>query len=134
VIDDEPVVRAYVRAALERRGYGVVEATDGRSGIAALEHNAIDLVLLDMTMPDLDGAEVVRRLRTSGHRVPIVLASGHVDREVQDRLAPGSYQGFLSKPFGVDALTAAIERALTEAPKRAPPSPGRSSTWSSPIW
>jgi CheY-like chemotaxis protein len=65
-----------------------------------------------MTMPDLDGAEVVRRARAEGFGVPILIASGHLDSSMERRLAPGSFQGFLRKPFSVAELVTAIEAAL----------------------
>ena len=81
VVDDEALVRSQLRRSLELRGYSVIEAANGRSALAALEQEsktgaddarAIDVVILDMTMPDLDGAEVLRRLRAAGSRVPVV--------------------------------------------------------------
>jgi PAS domain S-box-containing protein len=115
VIDDEALVRSYLKASLERRGYRVLDAPDGHGGLRALENNEVDVVILDMTMPDLDGGEVLRRVRRSGNRVPIVLSSGHIDPEVQARLEPGSFQGFLAKPFATPALISAIEQALAGA-------------------
>jgi PAS domain S-box-containing protein len=112
VIDDEPVVRSLLRRSLERRGYVVSEAADGYAGIRAIRDDMPDLVVLDMTMPDLDGAEVVRRARAEGFGVPILIASGHLDSSMERRLAPGSFQGFLRKPFSVAELVTAIEAAL----------------------
>ena len=70
IIDDEPLVRSQLRRSLELRGYSVVEAVDGRAGLDAVSRQKPDLVILDMTMPDLDGAEVLRRLRDSGAQRP----------------------------------------------------------------
>ena len=120
VVDDEALVRSQLRRSLELRGYSVIEAADGRAALAALEQESktgaddarvIDVVILDMTMPDLDGAEVLRRLRASGSRVPVVVSSGYLDIAVERRLPRGEFQGFLAKPYGVTELVAAIERA-----------------------
>jgi PAS domain S-box-containing protein len=115
VVDDEAVVRAQLRRSLELRGYAVVEATDGRAALAALTtapaEERPDVVILDMTMPDLDGAEVVRRARAAGSRVPIVVSSGYLDVAVERRLPRGQVQGFLPKPYGPTELVNAIERA-----------------------
>jgi two-component system cell cycle sensor histidine kinase/response regulator CckA len=115
VVDDEALVRSQLRRSLELRGYTVEEATDGTGALAALEAaqpDAVDVVVLDMTMPDIDGAEVLHRLRASGSRVPIIVSSGYLDVAVERRLPRGEFQGFLAKPYGATELVEAIERAL----------------------
>jgi PAS domain S-box-containing protein len=112
VVDDEALVRAQLRRSLELRGYVVVEAADGRSGLAAVAAERPDVVILDMTMPDIDGAEVLLRLRAGGSRVPVIISSGYLDVSVELRLPRGQFQGFLAKPYGASDLGAAIERAL----------------------
>jgi PAS domain S-box-containing protein len=115
VVDDEALVRAQLRRTLELRGYAVEEAADGRSALAALapgREAPPDVVVLDMTMPDLDGAEVLVRARAAGSRVPIVISSGYLDMAVERRLPRGEFQGFLAKPYGATDLVNAIERAL----------------------
>ena len=69
------------------------------------------MVILDMTMPDIDGAEVLLRARAAGSRVPIVVSSGYLDIAVERRLPRGQFQGFLPKPYGPTDLVNAIERA-----------------------
>ena len=66
-----------------------------------------------MTMPEVDGAEVVRRVRARGLDVPILLISGNVDPALERRLEPGSFQGFLRKPFSIAELIATIEGLLS---------------------
>jgi two-component system, cell cycle sensor histidine kinase and response regulator CckA len=114
VIDDESVVRALVRRSLERRGYHVSDASGGEAGLRALAKDLPDLIVLDMTMPELDGAEVVRRVRAQGLTVPILLTSGNVEPSLERRLDPGSFQGFLRKPFSIAELMGAIEGLLAE--------------------
>jgi two-component system cell cycle sensor histidine kinase/response regulator CckA len=113
VVDDEAVVRSLLRRSLERRGYTVTEAQDGHSALRAIAEAQPDLMLLDMTMPDLDGAEVLRRVRAEGLEFPVVIASGHLDTAAERRLARGSFQGFLRKPFSVTELVNIIEAAST---------------------
>ena len=121
VVDDEAVVRAQLRRLLELRGYAVDEVTNGRDALAVLTSNAagdpdvVDVVILDMTMPDLDGAEVLRRVRDAGSRVPIIVSSGYLDVAVERRLPRGHFQGFLPKPYGATELVNVIERARAEA-------------------
>jgi two-component system cell cycle sensor histidine kinase/response regulator CckA len=113
VIDDEALVRSHVSRALMLRGYTVYEADSGIAGIAAIETEKPDVVVLDMTMPDLDGADVVRRVRATGSPVPIVISSGYLNADVEGRLEPSDFQAFLSKPYSVAELIDAIERART---------------------
>jgi len=112
IIDDESLVRAQLRRSLELRGYTVSEAVNGQAGLAALAEGAPDMVILDMTMPDMDGAEVLRRLRATGSRVPVVVSSGYLDASTERRLPDGAFQAFLPKPYGASDLAEAIEQAL----------------------
>jgi CheY-like chemotaxis protein len=113
VVDDEAVVRTQVRRSLELRGYAVEEASGGEHALRVFERSAADVVLLDMSMHDLDGTEVARRIRATGSRVPIVLASGHLKAVVERELERDVVQGFLRKPYRIVDLVDAIERALT---------------------
>ncbi|HKP56201.1 MAG TPA: PAS domain S-box protein [Polyangiales bacterium] len=111
VVDDEPLVRTHLRRLLDLCGYGVEVAHDARSGLATLESYRPDVMLLDLTMPDLDGVEVVKRLRARGSRLPIVLCSGNLDYAEERGLEPDSIQGSLRKPFSTEELIEAIELA-----------------------
>ena len=113
VVDDEAIVRRQLRRSLELRGYTVTEAPDGRAALELLAEKPglADVVILDMTMPELDGAEVLHRLRDGGSRVPIVISSGYLDVAVERRLPRGQFQAFLAKPYGASELVTAIERA-----------------------
>ena len=113
VVDDEPVVRRQVRRILEKHGYVVVEAQDGRSALAELDRASADLVVLDVTMPELDGTEVVLEARARGHGMPIVLISGYSDFPLETRLERHMYSDFLAKPFALAELVAVVERALS---------------------
>ena len=112
VVDDEPLVRSLVRRLLERRGFSVEEACDGRSGLDAIDRNPFDLMVLDMTMPDLDGAQVVRRMRANGSKVPILLSSGYMASAAEKAIERSMIQGFLAKPFTTPQLMEAIDRVL----------------------
>ena len=112
VVDDEAIVRKQVRRILESQGYAVIDAGDGTTALELIERERPSLVLLDVTMPGLDGTEVVQEARRRGHTMPIVLFSGYADFPLEQRLEPSMYQGFLAKPFGIDALLALIKKSL----------------------
>jgi len=109
VVDDHPMVRAQMRRSLELRGFTVVDAEDGDACLVCLEQQHFDLVLLDLTMPGLAGPELLSTIRQRGIRVPVVLTSGY--GLSSEALEPGSFQGFLQKPYGIGELLEAIERA-----------------------
>jgi signal transduction histidine kinase/ActR/RegA family two-component response regulator len=115
VIDDEDLVRQHLRRALEMRGYSVDEACNGLSGVERHAEQPADVLLIDMTMPDIDGAEVVRRIRATGSRAAIVLSSGYQAQAAAERLEPGAYQVFLPKPYGLGELVDALEQARARA-------------------
>lgn len=115
VIDDEDLVRQHLRRALEMRGYTVDEACNGLSGVERHAQQPADVLLIDMTMPDIDGAEVVRRIRATGSRAAIVLSSGYQAQAAAERLEPGAYQVFLPKPYGLGELVDALENARARA-------------------
>jgi two-component system cell cycle sensor histidine kinase/response regulator CckA len=106
VVDDEPLVRSSVRAMLEAHGYEVREADSGGTAIEAIARDEPGLVLLDMSMPDLTGSEVLQYIRQSGSQVPVILSSGYHDAALD--LEAGSYQRFLVKPYTVAELLDAV--------------------------
>src|SRR5919201_4945266 len=101
VVDDDRGVRELVRATLEAEGYAVREAGSAREGLAALEEEAPDLVLLDVMMPEVDGWEMLRRVqeRFGAGAIPVIMFSGKVDDQAQQQASAHGAQGFFGKPF-----------------------------------
>jgi PAS domain S-box-containing protein len=110
VIDDDPDVRGFMIASLEDQGYRVREASDGREGLAAIERETPDLVVLDFIMPGLSGADVARQIRAKRPEQPILFVSGYSETEAVKRIAPDA--PLLAKPFRADALQKAVRGAL----------------------
>ena len=110
VIDDDPDVRDFIVATLEERGYRVREASDGREGLAKIEHETPDLVVLDFIMPGLSGAEVASQVRRKRPHLPILFVSGYSETEAVKRTAPDAQ--LLAKPFRAEALEKAVRNAL----------------------
>jgi PAS domain S-box-containing protein len=111
VIDDDPDVRGFVVAALEEQGYRVREASNGRDGLASIEKEIPDLVVLDFIMPGLSGADVARQILDKRPDQPILFVSGYSETEAIKRTAPGA--PLLAKPFRAEALQKAIRGALS---------------------
>jgi PAS domain S-box-containing protein len=110
VIDDDPDVRSFIAAALEEQGYRVRQANDGREGLAAIEREVPDLVVLDFIMPGMSGAEVAKQILKKRPEQPILFVSGYSETEAVKSAAPGS--PLLTKPFRADALQKAVRAAL----------------------
>jgi len=101
IVDDEPGVRAVARAMLSRRGFEVLEASNGEEALALfeIERARVTLVLLDLTMPRLDGGEVLRRLMALDPTVRVIIMSGYSERNVAQRFVSDGVAGFIQKPF-----------------------------------
>jgi PAS domain S-box-containing protein len=111
VIDDDPDVRGFIAAALEEHGYRVGQASDGREGLAAIEHDRPDLVIVDFIMPGLSGADVARKIRARWADQRILFVSGYSETDAVKRTAPDA--PLLTKPFRADTLHRAVRGALT---------------------
>lgn len=113
VADDEPDIRTTARSMLELFGFTVVEAADGPEALQAVAEGggAVVAMLLDLTMPKMDGDEVLRRLRTSRIDLPVVVSSGD-SAEASARVAGLGASGFLGKPYTVRQLERCIAVAL----------------------
>jgi DNA-binding response OmpR family regulator len=117
VVDDEPAIRAFVRAALQEANHRVLEAADGISALRLASGDGPDLVLLDIALPHLSGIEVCRRVRQepSTSRTPVLLLTGLPDRGDQDTAEAGA-QGYLAKPFSPAQLISRVDDALRLTP------------------
>ena len=114
VIEDEPEIRRFLRASLLGQGYRLVEATTGEEGLQAAETRQPDLVILDLGLPDMDGLEIIRRLR-SWTSVPLVVVSAREQETTKVAALDAGADDYLSKPFGVGELFARIRAALRRA-------------------
>jgi DNA-binding response OmpR family regulator len=112
VVDDEPAIVTVVRERLEREGFAVWAAASGEEALARMEADPADLVVLDVMLPGLDGFEVLRRLRSAGHAVPVIVLTARdedVDKIVGLELGADDY---LVKPFNPRELSARIRALL----------------------
>ncbi len=111
VVDDDGHIREVVRFALERAGHHVVEAADGRAGLLAFEAHPVDVVVLDIVMPEADGLEVCRKIRAHSE-VPILFLSSRDDEF--DRVLGLEIGGddYVTKPFSPRELAARVKAML----------------------
>jgi excisionase family DNA binding protein len=114
IVDDDDKLREFVRVNLEMEGYTVREAASAREGLAALEEQSPDLVLLDVMMPEMDGWEMLRQLheRHGMGAIPVIVFSGQVEEDAGEVAARGA-QAFIGKPFSPQSL---IERTKALLP------------------
>ncbi len=113
VIDDEPGLREYVRAVLEKEGHEVEEARDGNEGLAACDRQPVDLALVDLIMPKKDGVRTIEELRKRHARTAIVVVTGAAPVRWPLRLIfedPPLHM--LVKPVGAEMLLSTISEAL----------------------
>jgi two-component system, OmpR family, KDP operon response regulator KdpE len=124
VVEDDAETRAVLVRELGSRGYRIQEAPDGRTALARWEASRPDVILLDLGLPDIDGLDVIRRIRRDA-MTPIVILSGrYAEREKVEALDRGA-DDYVTKPFGLDELHARLRVALRRSTGAAGDSNGR---------
>lgn len=118
IVEDEPGIVRAVQANLAGHGFEVEAALTGEAGLESFRRRRPDLVLLDLGLPDMDGADVIRQLRAEGNTPVIVLSVRGAERDKVKALDLGA-DDYLTKPFGVEELLARIRVALRHAARTA---------------
>jgi len=120
-IEDNPDNMLLVRRALESRGYCLLEALNGLTGVSVAEKEEIDLILLDINLPDIDGYEVAQRLRKSPKHalayIPIIAITANALKGDAERALSAGCDVYMSKPINLRELWARVEAYV--------PSPGK---------
>jgi CheY-like chemotaxis protein len=127
VVDDEPQVRGLARAVLTRRGFAVIEAGDGVEGLEQAFARRPDAVVLDVSMPEMDGVEVLQKLRAGFPDLPVILSSGYPSEGLLDDEAAAGPTGYLKKPYAPRDLIECLQAvmgAATAGPARKAASTG----------
>ncbi|TWF79446.1 two-component system KDP operon response regulator KdpE [Pseudonocardia hierapolitana] len=114
VVDDDTQLLRALRIHLSARGYEVHTAVTGKGAVRAAEEHEIDVVVLDLGLPDLDGTEVITALRAST-TVPIIVLSARADSGDKVRALDRGADDYVTKPFGVDELMARLRAAVRRA-------------------
>jgi len=112
VVDDEPAIRRFLRSSLTSQGYQVSEAEDGTAALDNLRRNAVDVLVLDLGLPDISGFDIIERLRGQGATVPIIVLSSRTDETGKVKALDLGADDYVTKPFGIDELLARLRAAL----------------------
>lgn len=123
VIDDEPQIRRFLRISLTSQGFVVYEAANGREALTLAIEEAPHLVLLDLGLPDMDGHEVLDRLRARS-QVPVIVVSVRGQEAEKVRALDHGANDYVTKPFGIQELLARIRALLRLRQADAPSSEG----------
>lgn len=117
VIEDDPVITEFLHMGLKYEGYEVTSRSTGKAGLEVLRQTTFDLVILGIMLPDIDGFDVCRRIRTYGLDVPILMLT--VKKEISDRVKglDSGADDYLTKPFSFDELVARIRALLRRSGK-----------------
>ena len=113
VIDDEAQIRKFLRISLSAQGYRVLEAGNGRDGLAQAALGKPDLVVLDLGLPDLDGQQVMRELR-EWSRVPVLVLSVRAGEGEKVLALDGGANDYVTKPFGIQEFLARVRVLLRQ--------------------
>jgi two-component system KDP operon response regulator KdpE len=111
VIDDEPPIRKLLRTGLSTQGYEVIEASNGKTALEQLAQRPA-LIILDLGLPDIQGHELLRRIRAHDDSVPVVVLSSRGDEAGKVQALDLGADDFVTKPFGMDELLARMRAAL----------------------
>jgi DNA-binding response OmpR family regulator len=115
LVDDEPSITEHLSAFLERAGYSVQCAADGRAALAAVEKEPPDLVVLDVLMPEMDGRAVLRTLRAQGKHLPVILLTQVGEAGERAMALEEGADDYLNKPFDPRELLARVRAVLRRA-------------------
>jgi CheY-like chemotaxis protein len=112
IVDDFTGVRSIVKESLEKRGYEVFECDSAAEALKLFNGTQIDLLITDYDMPDMNGAELVRKIRTMSRYLftPVIILSGVRKERIQDQLSDLNVAAYIQKPFEIKHFYTVIER------------------------
>src|ERR1700731_2001527 len=119
VVDDEPQIPRVLRTSLSSHGYDIRVANDGETALEIMKDWTPDLVITDLSMPNMDGLELCRRLRLST-KIPIIVLSVRGEETTKVQALDAGADDYVTKPFGLDELLARIRSALRRAQAEKP--------------
>jgi DNA-binding response OmpR family regulator len=120
VVDDEPNILEPVGAYLEKQGYKVLTAERGQDALELVKRGGIDIVLLDLMLPDISGEDICRKIRQTS-RLPIIMLTAKVAESSQIEGLQIGADDYITKPFSLKVLAARVEAVLRRLPESQPP-------------
>lgn len=112
VIEDEPQIRRFLRTSLSANGFVVLEAVKGRDALEEIAKQKPEVILLDLGLPDMDGLEIIQRLRRAGNRTPVVVLSSRGQENTKVEALNLGADDYVTKPFGMAELIARLRTSL----------------------
>ncbi|MBK9055171.1 MAG: response regulator [Chloroflexi bacterium] len=114
VVDDSPVVRRTLEFTLKKQGHTILTAEDGAEALLQLAHHSVDLIFSDVSMPNLDGIDLLQRLRGDNRyrTLPVIMLTGSGQNQDRLRAEQAGANGFLSKPASSQELIATVNRLV----------------------
>lgn len=116
-VDDSRAVRAIIKKALSFMDVEITQAEDGKQGLDAVEQSKPDLILLDVTMPVMDGAAMLKELRARGHKIPVILLTAESKTSIIGSMMSEGIHDYIVKPFKPEQLQAKVTKVLQKAGK-----------------
>jgi two-component system, cell cycle response regulator len=120
-VDDSATIRSIITKNLTELGYEIEQAEDGAQGLAKLEEIEVDLVLLDVTMPVMDGPTMLEKLRASGNKTPVIMLTSESKRTIVSGAVKLGIEDYILKPFKPEELRAKVQKALKADPQAGVP-------------
>lgn len=114
VIDDEMTIRFLLREAIEDWGYEFLEASRAMQGIEIVKEGGVDLVLLDIQLPQMNGLEAVQRIKEIDENIPVFMVTAFHNLQNVVEMLDVTVQGFVPKPFNIDELEEMIKKQIGE--------------------
>jgi DNA-binding response OmpR family regulator len=119
VIEDQEDLAELYESTLKKAGYQVRNAFTGEEGIAEFQASGADVVLLDMTLPEMHGTQVLREIRDINASVPVIVISAEASEQLREQCERLGVQDYLAKPVNYDAMLTAVQLALETPPEEA---------------
>ena len=119
IVDDDRISRLIMRKLLEEGGFDILEAENGNEGLRILETEPVDLIISDLMMPDMDGLEMVRRIKENDitKHINVIVVSASGEKEMIVKSAALGIEGFILKPVDANLLRQKVKNSLKTAPQ-----------------
>ena len=112
IVDDDEVIRETLLDVLKKRGYDIFLSGSGKEALETIKKNIIDLVLLDMRLPDVDGLDVLKRVKELDSEILVIMMTAYSDIQTAVAAMKSGAYHYINKPFELDELKLLIEKGL----------------------